>query len=115
MAALLYYIYKLSRCTCSSGNNCLYRENGNHVYTAAWNPSCPVGIANRGEDFRENTVHGYCGTRELVSSVSATVTNNVHPTHLQEAKTRAGAPSCAKSAAENSDGAAAASGPWGSL
>lgn len=58
---------------------------------------------------------GYCGTRELVSSISATVTNNVHPTHLQEAKTRAGAPSCTKSAAENGDWAAGACGPWESL
>lgn len=42
MAALLYYNYKLCRCTCSSGNNCLYRENGKHVITVTGNPSCPT-------------------------------------------------------------------------
>lgn len=42
MAALLYYVYKLCRCTRSSGNNYLYRENRKHVITVTGNPSCPT-------------------------------------------------------------------------
>lgn len=42
MATPLYYIYKLCRCTRSSGNNCLYGEDGKHVITIIRNPSCPI-------------------------------------------------------------------------